>query len=59
MGYSLVGCDVLGINAFFVRHDLADGKFLKPFTSENHYEPPRYPMIHKRTHNSTILDVNF
>jgi hypothetical protein len=42
-GYSLVGCNILGSNAFFVRSDLAtDPPFCSPFTSENHYEPARY-----------------
>ena len=41
-GYSLVGCNLTGINAFFVRHDLVENKFLEPFTAENHYEPARY-----------------
>jgi len=42
LGYCLVGCDLSGINAFFVRKDLADEKlFLSPFTAEQHYEPPR------------------
>ena len=45
-GYSLVGCDFRGINAFFVRQDLVADKFLEPFTAENHYEPIRY---HYRT----------
>ncbi len=41
-GYRLVGCDVTGVNAFFVRQDLVEDKFLRPFTAENHYEPMRY-----------------
>jgi hypothetical protein len=42
-GYALVGCSVLGTNAFFVRTDLiVPPAFCPPFTSENHYEPPRY-----------------
>jgi hypothetical protein len=41
-GYDLVGCNYTGATAFFVRSDLAQGHFLEPFTSENHYEPPRY-----------------
>jgi hypothetical protein len=41
-GLALVGCDIIGTNAFFVRHDLAVGKFAEPFTPENHYHPPRY-----------------
>ena len=55
-GYSLVGCDFLGLNAFFVRDDIVSDKFVAPFTSENHYEPPRYPMLHRRSHAAAILD---
>jgi len=55
-GYSLVGCELIGANAFFVRDDLVAGKFAEPFTSENHYEPPRYPMWHRRCFPSSILD---
>lgn len=48
-GYNLVGCCFAGINAFFVRQDLCDDKFLSPFTAENHYEPARPFMIGKPT----------
>lgn len=41
-GYTLVGCNYTGVTAFFVRDDLVQDRFLAPFTSENHYEPPRY-----------------
>ena len=41
LGYSLVGCDVSGSNAFFVRRDLVSEKFCSPFTAANHYEPIR------------------
>jgi hypothetical protein len=40
-GYSLVGCDFLGVNAFFVRDDLLGDGFCAPYTSENHFEPDR------------------
>jgi hypothetical protein len=40
-GYSLIGCDFLGVNAFFVRDDLLQDKFCTPYTSENHFEPSR------------------
>ncbi len=40
-GYSLVGCNITGVNAFFVRKDLINDQFLEPFTAENHYEPGR------------------
>jgi len=42
-GYSLVGVNYGGGNAFFVRNDLvSEEKFLAPFTAEQHYEPPRF-----------------
>jgi arsenate reductase-like glutaredoxin family protein len=45
-GYALVGCNLLGCNAFFVRQDLAsETRFCSPFTAENHYEPPRYYLL--------------
>lgn len=37
-GYSLVGCNITGANAFFVRDDLVGDHFLAPFTSEFHHE---------------------
>jgi hypothetical protein len=40
--YMLVGCNLTGSNAFFVRSDLGMNKFLSPFDSETHYQPPRY-----------------
>jgi hypothetical protein len=55
-GYSLVGCEFVGANAFFVRNDSIDEKFLEPFTAENHYEPPRYSMSIRRCHPPAILD---
>lgn len=39
---SLVGCDLMGINAYFVADEFVGDKFLAPFTSELHYQPPRY-----------------
>lgn len=47
-GYSLVGCSLSGVNAFFVRQDLARGRFAEPFTAENYYEPPRYYLTLRR-----------
>jgi hypothetical protein len=41
-GYVLIACNFSGANAFFVREDLIGNKFKGPFTTENHYEPPRY-----------------
>lgn len=56
LGYELVGCDFIGVNAFFVRSDLVGDRFAAPFTSENHYEPPRYALSHRRGHRTAILD---
>ena len=41
-GYALVGCNVVGVNAFFVRCDLLQDKFCSPYSAENHYQPARY-----------------
>jgi hypothetical protein len=41
-GYRIVGCNISGSNAFFVREDLCADHFLEPSTAEEHYEPPRH-----------------
>ena len=41
-GYAIVGCSIAGVNAFFVRADLAGDRFFTPATAEEHYEPPRH-----------------
>lgn len=41
-GYQLVGCNLTGANAFYVRRDLAADHFASPATPENFYHPPRY-----------------
>jgi len=41
-GYSVVGCNISGSNAFFVRDDLCADHFITPATAEEHYEPPRH-----------------
>lgn len=56
LGYSLVGCEPHGVNAFFVRNDLVGDKFKAPYTAANHYEPPRYSLIHRRGHRNNLLD---
>jgi hypothetical protein len=55
-GYSLVGCDFHGANAFFVLDALVSELFCKPFTASNHYEPPRYYLSGRRGHKKAILD---
>ena len=54
-GYSLVGCDLIGVNAFFVRDDLRGDHFAAPFTAENHYEPPRYGLCFRWAHPSSFF----
>lgn len=45
-GYRLVGCNITGSNAFFVRSELAEkNSFAGPYTSENHYQPSRYYLL--------------
>lgn len=56
LGYSLVGCDLAGVNAFFVRDDLVGDHFAAPFTAEHHYEPPRYVAGQRMGHPNGLLD---
>jgi len=57
-GYSLVGCNFSGANAFFVRNDLLGDKFHAPFTAAEHYEPPRYWLRHlKAGHRPSLGPV--
>ncbi len=42
-GYTLVGCCLAGVNAFFVRDDLVGDRFCQPDVSAL-YNPPRYYM---------------
>lgn len=44
-GYTLVGCSLSGVNAFFVRQDLVMDQFSKNSSSENHFEPQRHFLI--------------
>ena len=55
-GYSLVGCDAAGTNAFLVRDDLVGDHFRAPFTAENHYEPIRYFLHGKDGYRREIAD---
>jgi hypothetical protein len=41
-GYTLVGTNITGINAFFVRNDLVGKQFEPNSTPENLFNPPRY-----------------
>jgi len=41
-GYQLVGCNLNGTNAFFVRKDLLNAQFLVSNNLKDYYHPPRY-----------------
>lgn len=56
-GYALVGCDIAGTDAFFVRDDLVGDRFLAPFTAENHHEPARYHLLSGWGHRRDLLDL--
>ena len=49
-GLSLVGCDLSGLNAFFVDAQECEGKFRQPYTAETHYEMPKYGRFHWTGH---------
>jgi len=53
-GMSLVGCDLLGVNAFFVTHEEAVGRFREPFTAAAHWEPPRFHMVGHAGHPPAV-----
>ena len=56
LGYNLVGCETIGVDAFFVRKDLTKNLFCQPYTAENHYEPPRFFLIRKQGHTPCFSD---
>jgi hypothetical protein len=55
-GYVLVGCDLSGTNAFFVRNTERPDLFAAPFTAENHHEPPRYWSARREAHQRCFDD---
>lgn len=56
LGYSLVGCDSTGTNAFFVLKELCLDLFASPYTAENHYEPRRRLHLTPMRHQKTLFD---
>jgi len=43
-GYQLAGCNIVGVNAFFVRNDLAGELFAAPASAGHLFQPPRYDL---------------
>ncbi len=56
-GYCLVGCDLSGVNAFFVREDLVDDRFVGPYTSEAHFESAKYFLRYYPGHDPSYQEV--
>mgnify|MGYP006134958369 CR=1 FL=1 len=59
LGYHLVGTNLSGVNAFFIRKDLVDEKlFNGPYTSESTFNKPLYFLGRRLGHlrNHEILD---
>jgi hypothetical protein len=56
LGYALVGCDLHGVNAFFVRSDLCSGRFHEPYTAENHFESARFWLVQREGHPRGVSD---
>jgi hypothetical protein len=53
----LVGCDLAGVNAFFVGREVCQDRFEEPFTAEMHYEPPRYFLRRNSGHRRCFSDT--
>ncbi|NHN87920.1 hypothetical protein [Acetobacter conturbans] len=44
-GVALIGCDIQGVNAFFVSENECEDRFCAPYTAENHHESARYSLL--------------
>ena len=58
LGYQLAGTNFNGVNAFFVRKDLADDKFITPATAENLYNSFRSDVKFVISHFARYCLVN-
>ena len=59
LGYSLVGTNLTGVNAFFVRSDILDENlFPGEYTSEYHFKKPLYFMGKQLGHQRNIEILN-
>ena len=56
-GLALVGCEMHGVNAFFVHRELCEDRFEAPYTAENHYEPPRYFLVRTQGYQPCFSDL--
>ena len=58
-GYSLVGTNLTGLNAFFVRNDLLGNHFEEKLTPEGLYNPPRYYLTFDHFHYDVGHEADF
>ncbi|MBP2636946.1 MAG: hypothetical protein H6Q72_2853 [Firmicutes bacterium] len=56
-GYKLVGTNISGVNAFFVREDLVKNIFVEPAIAENLYNPARYWLLHMKSGHEADFGV--
>jgi len=47
LGYQLVGTNLTGVNAFFVKRNLAKDWFVSPASAEKLYNPARYDLVYR------------
>jgi len=52
LGYQLVGTNYTGVNAFFVKQDIANNLFALPAVSENLYNPARWDIRYNCRHQA-------
>jgi hypothetical protein len=52
LGYQLVGTNMNGVNAFFVKKEIAGNLFPQPARAENLYNPPRWDIQYVSGHPS-------
>jgi len=52
LGYRLVGTNLNGLNAFFVKKELAKDLFVSPPSAEKLYNPARYNIVYRNRHVS-------
>ena len=55
-GYTLVACNFIGNDVFFVRDDIVGDKFFAPYTSENHYESFKIHLYRKYKYRKSFGD---
>lgn len=55
-GYSLVACNFLGNNAYFVRNDIVNGRFSKESTPEHLFEEHKVFLLQNQKYPVSLID---